>query len=93
MFKTLSAEIFGPDCHGMNAQHQLKVSVFGHSFVRRLSKCMALDLSRGNLGLDTNVFTVEVLGYGGLKPKDSRLHCFDSRLAKSDILFLELGYV
>ena len=52
---------------------------------------MALDSSRGNLGLDTNVFTVEVLGYDCLKLKDSRLYCLDSRLAKSDILFLELG--
>ena len=39
----------------MNTQYQLKVSVFGHSFVRRLSEYMALDSSRGNLRLDTNV--------------------------------------
>ena len=67
MFKTSSAESFGPDCHGMNAQSQLKVSVFGHSFVRRLSEYMTLDSSRDSLGLDTNVFSVEVLGFGGLK--------------------------
>ena len=75
----------------MNAQHQLKVSVFGHQSVRRLSEYMALDSSRGNLGLAINGFTVEVLGYCGLKLKNNILHRLDSRLAKSVILFLDLG--
>lgn len=74
----------------MTAKQKLRVSVFGHSFVRRLSEYTMLESSRRNLGLDTN-FSVEVHGFGGLKLQDNRLHRVDPRLAKSDILFLELG--
>ena len=82
----------------------VKVSVFGHSFVRRLH-CFVRhqrDEVFMNMELSPDEFEVGLYGIGGLKltrydfaqeryKPDDRLHSFDNDIANSDIVIVELG--
>lgn len=69
----------------------LKVSIFGHSFVRRLSQYVQSDVDCSNLGLDPTKFNVHIYGIGGLSLMHSQLHSFDQMMKDSDILFVDVG--
>ena len=69
----------------------LKVSVYGHSFVRRLSEFVQSDSDHMNLGLDFATFEIGFYGQGGLSLNHRLLESFDESLRGSDILFVDLG--
>lgn len=70
----------------------IKVSVFGHSFVKRLNYFINDNPAYSNLGFPRSEFSVGVYGIGGLNLfTDNRLHRYDEKIRNSDILILDLG--
>ena len=69
----------------------LKVSVYDHFFVCRLSEFVQSDSNHINLGLDFATFQIEFYGQGGLSLNHRLLESFDESLRDSDILFVDLG--
>ena len=71
--------------------HVLKISIFGHSFVKRLTYFVKSDPAYLNMGLPSDQFHVGLYGIGGLKLNDTRLNQFDQKMSQSDVLIVELG--
>ena len=73
----------------------LKVSIYGHSFVSRLSQFVEAHCEHFNLGLDPAQFTVSLYGLGGLSLHHRNLTSFDMAhkydVMHSDIIYIDLG--
>ena len=61
-------------------QEHTNISIYGHSFVRRLSEFVSGDYARHNFGLDPAKYRVNCYGIGGLTLHHPRLHAFDDIL-------------
>jgi hypothetical protein len=69
-----------------------KITIFGHSFVRRLHKLMFSRQELQNLGLDSAQFHTSCIGIGSLRlQQKQRLHCNDHLLAGQDLVIIDIG--
>jgi lysophospholipase L1-like esterase len=69
-----------------------KITIFGHSYVRRLHELMFSRQDLHNLGLDSARFQISCIGIGGLKLQQrQRLHSSDHLLAGQDLVIIDIG--